>query len=89
VHVDLCSRQLVFNGSDDSIYVEPWGTDNANPHTMLGTKVFQAEMLIDDQGNDGVFFLIDKISIRRLGFYKLRFSLNQLLGYFNDLLQTC
>jgi hypothetical protein len=48
---------------------------------MLGKKVFQAELLIDPEGNEGVFFLIDTLAIRRLGLYKLRFSLNELFGY--------
>jgi hypothetical protein len=68
------------NFSDGSLYVEPWGTDNINPHTMLGAKVYQAEMLNDDKGKTGVFFLVDKLAIRRLGFYRLRFTLTELLG---------
>ncbi|KAI9307011.1 velvet factor [Cunninghamella echinulata] len=89
--------QLVSNTIDESKYshyflyatlVSEDGNDNIafleNNRTTAGDVVQSLYRLRDFGNNDGVFFIFSDISIRMEGFFRLRFTLFEIIGSYSQ-----
>ena len=53
----------------------PVATGNKVARTLVGNLVMVGHRLVDDQGQTGVFYFANEVSVRVEGSYRLRFCL--------------
>jgi hypothetical protein len=49
---------------------------------MLGPTIYQGDIMRDDSGSEGLFFITDGLAIRKTGLFRLRFDLYSATLYF-------
>jgi hypothetical protein len=65
--------------SDSTVYNEYIQKPNTTQKNLFGTTVAQCDILVDDLGNEGYFFVFNDIAVRWSGTYRLRFVIHEIV----------